>query len=562
MDVQTALNISRTNALVRPQDRAAFDALAKQSQEELRSLRQSLAEANELTSFLKSKISETKRGLSVCRVLSAPSPIRSLPPELLALVFTFACTGDSLHVYDLDNNPPPTCIALVRVCKYWRELAFGTKAIWEHVVFIEHDGYYDAGEEAILQGVFELYGKHLTRVYLDWEYIEPINVDLFDLILDRQQQIVSFSIMNGDCFFSYRKTSNMPVLEELILSAGSNVYASDGELIKFNAPRLTKVFLYVPEFELTVNNPSLPWHQISHLSIGSPCTAGTVDQVSAIHFLDLLPQLGRLTSLHLTEISLEHGDGVDPDDGESDTQSVITHQHLKYLELYDPYLSLVGATDNVCLPPRISTPSLEVFDLFFRMGRHAGSHGWSGTVHNVLISFFQRTPSLHQVRLVLMSDNAIGIGRDCSSILQFTGKATFFTLLTQIITEHEDDNRFVEFGKERKVPKKDWLGRYDIWTDKLIDRFIDQFPIISAKSALPMERSPLFLEGGGASDECDRHNVGSDGEEEEDDSQSAHGDVEEHHYKAKDRRTLKAIFASLGDARIPNHIQRHVYLGF
>lgn len=51
------------------------------------------------------------------------SPIRSFPPELLSLIFTYACAGDN----DLDTR-----FALTRVCQRWRKVALDTP-LWTNL---------------------------------------------------------------------------------------------------------------------------------------------------------------------------------------------------------------------------------------------------------------------------------------------------------------------------------------------------------------------------------------------------------------------------------------------
>ncbi|KAG8717873.1 hypothetical protein FRC08_006468 [Ceratobasidium sp. 394] len=61
------------------------------------------------------------------------SPIYSLPPEILARVFTWAtCNCTELAAY---SNAPPilTPLALSAVCKQWRKVAIHHRALWAHI---------------------------------------------------------------------------------------------------------------------------------------------------------------------------------------------------------------------------------------------------------------------------------------------------------------------------------------------------------------------------------------------------------------------------------------------
>lgn len=562
MDVPTALDISRTNGLFRPQDCAALDALAKRSQEELALLRQKVKDTRKQFALLESKVAETERCLSVCQSLSTPSPIRRLPPELLALVFTYACKGDKLHVMQL-YEPLPTCVTLVRVCKYWRDLAFGTKAIWEHFIILQQDTFdLDPGEGIVmLGGIVDLYRNRLTHLYVDCQYCADLNDELLDVMFSLQDQLVSLALVDGDCIYGYMDTFEMPMLEELFLLCQFGDYGARNKpaFVKFNAPKLKRVFLHCPEEEFTTDNPSLPWHQINHLSVGSPCTQGDVYIICAEDLFSLLTQTPALASLHLTCLFFkqEHGD---EEPWPARAQPIITHQQLKYLELFDSHLELLVPSfpDDICLLPCISTPSLENLDLFFSI--HPRKSEWHQPLHDALVPFFQRTPSLRHIRLVLVhSMGRQGLSHNSpASSLQFTGKTTCFAMLSRIITEDEGDNSFTELGKKRAAPMEGWLSQHDIWTDRLIDRYINQFPVDPSSIA----RDSLNPTGEHSREGSEQDTLDSGDKEGYRGRRGAGEHVEERHYNAKDRRTMKAVFALLGDERIPSHIQRHVYLAF
>lgn len=62
---------------------------------------------------------------------NALAPISSLPPEILAIIFSFLC-WQSLG-RDSGHNLAP--IRLSHVCRHWREIALNQSLLWSHVDF-------------------------------------------------------------------------------------------------------------------------------------------------------------------------------------------------------------------------------------------------------------------------------------------------------------------------------------------------------------------------------------------------------------------------------------------
>ncbi|THV00263.1 hypothetical protein K435DRAFT_558724, partial [Dendrothele bispora CBS 962.96] len=63
------------------------------------------------------------------------SPIRRLPPEIIAELFT--CCLPAAHPPTRDLSEPPLLLTLV--CKQWREIAFSTPCLWSALhIYIPH----------------------------------------------------------------------------------------------------------------------------------------------------------------------------------------------------------------------------------------------------------------------------------------------------------------------------------------------------------------------------------------------------------------------------------------
>jgi len=419
----------------------------------------------------------------------------------------------------------------------------------------------------VMEGVVNLYGKNLSHLFLHRNFVGGRNRRLFDLVFQNLHQFVSLVLCGGNYIYEDCSTFEMPMLEELILwcvrHRGKQLFA------QFDAPKLRRVFLtpLYDEFDdVTPDDPSLPWSQIAHLSIGIPSRiSARGGYVSARYFFDLLPRLSCLTYLHIAGVALQKRSTAHPNPD-------LRLPHLKTLEIFD-HRSLLLESPFLT---SISTPSLETLDIFFAIAPAALNN-----FHKTLLPFFQRTPSLRRTRFVAYSDMGTLWGwrsLQQQPFLQLTGDGPFFAHLSH--ATREGDKKMAQFAKTRSISKKGWLDG-ELWTDRLIDRYIDEFPIIS----LPAAKAEVALGGS----RCDsRGGEGTTSQADEDGNQSEGGDggisdsemdddgaislnsgviteeMAELVFSAIDREHRENIrtilFPLLGDLRIPAHVERHVYV--
>ena len=59
------------------------------------------------------------------------SPILSLPPELLKIIFTFALPSRASDVHSYKQSPTNVSV----VCTLWRDIAISTPFLWSHLSF-------------------------------------------------------------------------------------------------------------------------------------------------------------------------------------------------------------------------------------------------------------------------------------------------------------------------------------------------------------------------------------------------------------------------------------------
>jgi len=427
-----------------------------------------------------------------------------------------------------------------------------------------------------MEGIVKLYGKNLSHLFLGWDYVEGVTRRLFDLAFQNQHQLVNLVLYDAHCIFDYLNTFDMPMLEELFLWCRT---PSNRRLpfVKFNAPKLRRVFLHLPEAceDITPNSLSLPWSQITHLSFGA--RIGGVDRwVPAGNFFSFLTQLPRLTYLHITGVVL-------PKRGTNHVMSSLTLPHLKFLELFDHSLTFLLKSPFLA---HISTPSLDTFDVCFSIASSPRG-GWGEDLREALVPFFQRTPSLRQIRIAAFSSHQAlwGQSRHDQHMLQLTGDGPYFARLSQATRVGRRHNNFARFAKTRKISTTGWIDG-EVWTDGLVDRYINAFPITSLPSDPFVRSGSPGQEASGGPGYSTERGAGITAQGEEDGRSEGEGggasaseihadlglDVDDEgterfvdmFFRAQDQVHLEAIkatiFPLLGDSRIPDHIERHVYI--
>jgi hypothetical protein len=409
---------------------------------------------------------------------------------------------------------------------------------------------------SVMEGVVKLYGQNLSHLYLGWDYVEPVTRRLFDLAFQNQRRLVSLVLYDGRRIFDYRNTFEAPMLEELFLWC-QTPSGRKQPFVKFDAPMLKRVFLHVPEAceSITPNSISLPWKQITHLSFGA--RIGGVDRwVPSRNFFDFLSRTPCLTYLHITGVVLPKREATHIGLG-------LTLPHLKSMELFDHSLTFLLKSPFLT---QVSTPSLETFDLLFSIASSPRG-GWEEDLREVLVHFFVRTPSLRQVRVVIFSGHQAlwGQARHDQNMLQLTGAGPFFAYLSQAMSVAENDTNLAQFAITKKISKRGWIDG-QVWTDRLIDRYINELPAVVSLPSISNGSGHSTGEGVGLIGK-DGEDMRASGGEDQRMETTDDGEIErlvQMFFKAQDQAHLEAIktaiFPMLGDSRIPDHIERHLYI--
>lgn len=478
---------------------------AKELEEESQDWSRKLESATILVKSLEEKIASVgdRRNLWT----SAFAPIRQLPVEVLSLIFTLACSGDTpliIRVGALGSRPTPdlppqhTRHILCQVCKHWRVVAAETRHLWQHhVVFhdIWHPFIRAQGLLRIegLPTVAELYCQNLMHVHFDFSGLasSPNSTDILSTIAQHQEQYVSLRLVGtaeiiGLSVPGRRRRRghhsvssdeevqefNMPRLEELLIAISS---PKEGHSIDFRAPRLKKLTLLESTLpRIPVSRLNLPWSQLTHLTLGRqpPADVQHADLESVLPFHQFINALPRLLS-HLRLIALEVADP--PIDNST---RHITLSRLQVLEIHHPGRdSQDRERYGLRILRHITAPSLKTFDIIFT-GRcvQSSEAGYVNTSCGRITSFLSRSPRLSEIRVALCPPRWLSNVKAVRQhrVLQFSGSADFMGEVKNGINRGGTWKvLFHRLGYFQESPPRPWAMQY---TDVVsVDRFIDRF---------------------------------------------------------------------------------------
>ncbi|KAF6763771.1 hypothetical protein DFP72DRAFT_873343, partial [Ephemerocybe angulata] len=417
----------------------------------------------------------------------SPSPIDSLPVELLIKVLEIACGEETnfLHLITSERKSPlPTVHVLMHVCKSWRCMVVEMKSLWKHSVVVDtcppHRTLLPRDLEVYMRHfcqVAALYGRKLTHVQFNY------NGDAED---DRMLQFFSTVLTYGDHRYVSLKLFGdractpiaviyLPFLQELYLRCPCSQRPSN--VTTFQLPILSRLSLYDSKFYYPYIR--LPWEQLTHLSFGHLYTAdfksyNTHDRM-AIRLRELLSVIQRL-------LNLSHLHLTGPVYGTSRSQPTLHQFHLsspialpklRVLEIHDREAILMGTIYSFFLSA-LSTPNLENFDLIVA-GRRTSRNTYfplDRPVQN-FEDFLRRAVRLRRLRVVLVPYDWTGVYQEVwkECYLKMQGDANYFETYDGGINLEEDGGLFSCIGKVIRRTAAPWP--YDgiaTTTERFIDR--------------------------------------------------------------------------------------------
>ncbi|KAH8077496.1 hypothetical protein BXZ70DRAFT_962559 [Cristinia sonorae] len=219
-----------------------------------------------------------------------------LPPEILARIFT-SYHDESLDPSTLPNNLPRPCLRVTWVCRYWRNVALATPAIWSTIQIFQRTqadtvrAFLERSAQAALN--IQIDSHQLTHCGDAVRYVLPSLVRARCLSIDLSPQELE-SLVCSD-----QLPSSAPLLEIFRFAAQEDQYEAGARLAPSFAfhncavPNLRQLILSTPA-EVLWSDGTLPQ---SLQSLTVTCTVQR-DQVS--HIVRLISALPLLTFLELS----------------------------------------------------------------------------------------------------------------------------------------------------------------------------------------------------------------------------------------------------------------------
>jgi hypothetical protein len=294
---------------------------------------------------------ESIRALRLRR--NALSPISSLPPEVLAAIFSLLCPPSP------DRNPGHdhhlSRLHVSHVCHRWREIALNHPSLWSHVDFTDF--------RASLAGTTEILARAKSvPLYLEarvpdrYHHWEDVRYTTFrQEVQTRIPNVRHLSISAG--IFYLHKTleefvSSAPILESLsLLSSGGYRNRRTGDhlvipatLFNGSAPRLSR---------LELHNCAISWKSpllkgLKYLEMLSPPAKARPNLTAWLDALDEMPQLKSLALHSFSPIAPPFP---------FDIKRVATLPSLTHLEIFSP------SGDCALVLAHLDLPSLAILSV-------------------------------------------------------------------------------------------------------------------------------------------------------------------------------------------------------
>lgn len=280
------------------------------------------------------------------------SPIRRVPPELVAEIFQQLCCSSRAI---LPPNPVTPQLVVSQICSGWRKVALGHKQLWNRVAFAydleDEDGYESQSPKYMVlsQADIELSETWLSRagsIPLDLE-LNCRNYDCADdpvqrLLSPRVQQCRSIVIRVPQV--SLRPFVRLPTFDMLEHLTVHIVDRWTPVPVLFpNLRSLALEYHWVFESDLKALGMFAPWSQLAHLRVESFSTTG----MEPSWFIDILRNCISLVDCYLDLTVRKYANRETP---------VIVLPHLRTLCL-DGSMSSMSHTTS--LLRYLTLPSLE-----------------------------------------------------------------------------------------------------------------------------------------------------------------------------------------------------------
>ncbi|KAF8196997.1 hypothetical protein BJ912DRAFT_94991 [Pholiota molesta] len=309
-----------------------------------------------------------KRRATLGRKRNALVPAVNLPPEVLAMIFEFACypiivseygnrmvsqfdrpfqPSSTLKQLDCECTITPTLIGAV--CSAWRNIAMETSQLWSNTKITFNKANSEV-QAAKLRYWISKSGQRPLNLSLvqrlddvDDEGSGVWSTAIFDILEDYAHRLQTLELVLLDAWdFNPDIAHRLPMLTRVSLHPRSGPEGMQDFDLFVYAPKLCDVTLY----DCSITTALLPWAQLERLEVTSN-SDGAVDCLSSLH---LCPRL-RSYMTHMGRYNSDVAPAITP----------ITHATLEVLDVMDHSMTQAGI--NAFLGA-LTLPMLRSFSLY------------------------------------------------------------------------------------------------------------------------------------------------------------------------------------------------------
>ncbi|KAJ7458561.1 hypothetical protein FB451DRAFT_581146 [Mycena latifolia] len=225
-----------------------------------------------LISLLKLENERRRRSKYAGTLKGALSPLRRIPPEILAEIFLF-CRDDSLQDYGYSVvDPRYAPMLLGQISSRWRHVCHGSPRLWDHF-HVPPDSAF-ANPTVILQPILarsQILPLHVRLEKQDRAVpTDRVEQDLFDLILRQHHRLkhIRFEICSPDLTPPVFDTRNLPILSSLEIIVYPDLDVAPFLTLFKDAPQLRALYLetYNPPTHTSLHSV-MPWAQFTRLEL-------------------------------------------------------------------------------------------------------------------------------------------------------------------------------------------------------------------------------------------------------------------------------------------------------
>ncbi|KAJ7458558.1 hypothetical protein FB451DRAFT_1273436 [Mycena latifolia] len=252
-----------------------------------------------LLSLLKLENERRRRSKYAGTLKGALSPLRRIPPEILAEIFRL-CRNSSLYdAYYFIADPRQAPMLLGHVSSRWRHVCHGSPRLWDHF----HSRTSTILRNPTIRMLQPILARSRTlplHVKLDSETAGFAALsdltDLFDLVWREHRRLKQFSFNIHAVNFPPHAFDPqlLPILSSLDIRIRPNIEVAGVVALFYHAPQLRDVSLRAYHVPPGALKSALPWSQFTRLKLDIPISLGEAR--------DILTQGDRLEECRLTDL--------------------------------------------------------------------------------------------------------------------------------------------------------------------------------------------------------------------------------------------------------------------